>query len=869
MIRRTVRAERGVLAALTLLVLVTAFFAAAVPRLLTTRYDQAVRQHVGQAVPASHQLAVKAVTGTIRSTMGHMSSDSMLRFQLKQFDGQMSPGVRGTIADEEFWASTPGAGMTNHSGKLVVGRSSSVDRHIRYTSGQAPGTGGPGGLEIGMSAAAAQKLGVKVGDVLKTGPVTARVTGLYVPVDPGEAYWLTHPDLKDASVAETQDGTVIITGTGVLSAAGYEVLYGSFQNTRLNVTWTYTPDPARLTASNAPKISADVKQADLAFANINLDGSQLSLDTQFDRLLDEADRQVHTAQTVLSLALAGLLAVALGVIVLAGELLLERMRPALALMRARGASLRQVAGIAAGLTGLGAVPAGAAGYGLALLAVPGPADLTSSVTAPIVVAAAVLLPAFNAARSHRRTGRGERRDLTAQRPSPRRLVIEALLAVLAVTATYLLRRRGVGAGTDHGVDPLLATVPALLALACGLFTLRVYPYPLRLVGRLAARARAAVSFVGVARASRQSVAAALPLTVLLLATAIAGFSATVDASLSRTQRLAAWESVGGDIRLDTLGITDQEIGKLERMPGVRGAVPAQVIDSASLGADGTDVATLTMIGVDLDAYRHLLAGSPVPIPPAPGGSVAPALFSPAAAKLVPTTGKLSMFGQAGAAFPIRDAGTVDRFPGQDADAAFVVVPYKAVVGATNGIATTLFVRGDADPKALERAVPAARPAAVTYVSAYHAMTGSALVKLVHSAFGYGALAADAYSALAILLALVIGEQSRGQAVAYLRVLGLSRREARRLALVEVAPMILAAAIAGWALGLLLPRIVGTALDLRSYAAEMPVAHYLPDMASTALFAGGLLVFAAGAVLTEAAITARRRPATTLRMGENG
>jgi putative ABC transport system permease protein len=871
MIRRTVRAERGILTVMALLVLATAFLTAAVPRLLANRYDAAVREHITQAAPLASELAIWEDAGTA-GTNSPIARDAQLAGQLGQIRAALPATLHRVISGSDYWANTQYGGIIGrYSQQLSVGRSSSADAHITYISGHPPGAGDRTALEVGLAAGAAQKLNLKVGDTVRIrvpGVVTARITGLFTPRDPQEAYWVTRPGIKDSSIMKAPDGSTIVLGTGLLSAQGYDTLYAGFPLVPLRITWTYATDPSRVTAADAAGIAAAVKQADVTTANIEMGDSHLRLDTRLDQLLQESAGQLRAAQTVISLSLAGLIAIAIGVIVLADELLLVRLSPALAIMRARGASQRQIAGLVAGVTACTALPAACAGFGLALLAVRGGTPNVAILSALGVVAAAIPLPALMAARAHRRAGRGERRDVTTARPSPRRLGLEALVTVLALTATYLLRRRGVG-GEEHGVDPLLSLVPVLLALACGLFTVRAYPFPLRVLGRLAGRTRSSVPFLGIARASRQGFAVTLPLMVLLLANVIAGFSMTVDASIARTQRVAAWQTVGGDVRLDGDRLTDADLDRLRHAPGLRGAVPAKVIETASMRVGTLDTIPLSVIGIDLDAYRRLMNGTPVRVPPAPGGPGVPALLSPAAAKLTHRSADLTLSGWAGTDLRIRDSGIIEGFPGQDPDTVFAVIPATDLTRAGAGAPTTVFVRGAVDPAALARATSDAGPVTMTYRAVHEQLVGLTLVRLVHSAFGYGALAAVGYAVLAVLFTLMIGERGRSQAVTFLRTLGLSRRQARWLALVELAPVLLSAAIVGWALGLVVPHVLGAAMDLRAYTAQTPITRYLPDLATAVTLAVGLLVFAGAAVLTHTAVIARRRSATALRMGEQG
>jgi putative ABC transport system permease protein len=427
-----------------------------------------------------------------------------------------------------------------------------------------------------------------------------------------------------------------------------------------------------------------------------------------------------------------------------------------------------------------------------------------------------------------------------------------------------------------GVDPFLSAVPALVAVATGLVILRVFPYALRLAGRILARGRSAVSFVGVARASRQGITGVLALVILLLAVALIGFGSTVEASLSRVQRLAAWQSVGGDARVDTLNINPTVIDHVRHSPGVRAVVPAQVIDTANLTSPYGLSDQITVIGVDLDSYRRVMAGTPLQIPAAPKGTGpgAWALFSPALAAEAKASG-LTLSTNSAATMPLRSAGTVSGFPAQEPDAKFVLVPADALPRDTGGTSTgSIFVRGDRlDVAALRRnaAQPALGDAGLSAVSTYRMtlddLAEGELGRLVGTGFGAAAFAVAGYGTLAVLVMLFAGAQARGRAVSYLRTLGLSRRQAHVLAFVEVAPVLLAASVAGWVLGLILPALLGPAIDLRSYTGGSPVTHYVPDLYSTIALTGGLLVFAGLAVLVDAVAGARRGLGGVLRIGD--
>ena len=115
---------------------------------------------------------------------------------------------------------------------------------------------------------------------------------------------------------------------------------------------------------------------------------------------------------------------------------------------------------------------------------PGAPDPTTPYVIGVTVLVTLALPLATLAVP---AGGAGRRDLIRVRPSARRLTVEVSLLLLAGLAAVLLRRRGLTLGE---VDPLLVSVPVLLAVAAAVLALRAYPWPLLLVSRLAARTRA-------------------------------------------------------------------------------------------------------------------------------------------------------------------------------------------------------------------------------------------------------------------------------------------------------------------------------------------------------------------------------------------
>lgn len=885
LLRRTARAQWVPLLTLGLLVLLTAFLADAGPRTLVAGYDRAARETVAGAPSGSTGLAVTSQISPVAPEDEHWragqiaaTAPGLARLDA-YFRGLLPPTLRRTVVTADHFAATSFMALNKGTGlQLSLGYSATANAHLRYVAGHAPGaperTGGGSRFEAALPVRAAQRLGVRSGDVLTTAsepPITVHITGLFTPADPASGYWPAHARYRDAEIKKTPSGGIIILATALVNPDGYRAL-AARTPFRIDLGWVYTPGAGRVTAATAPALSRDVQQASEAIATFRGVATP-ELNTRFDDILDGYVRRLRTAQTLLSLSLSGLFAAALGVLALVVRLMLARMGTGLATQAARGASRTQLAVLAAALAALVALPAAAVGLALSALLVPGPAQTVSLVAAALLVVTTVALPAAVAGRG-RRTPPGGRRVLS------RRTVAEATVVVLAVAGTYILRRRGLTTGTwAGGVDPFLSAVPALLALATGLVVLRILPYPLRLAGRALARGRSAAPFVGVARASRQGATAVLPLVILLLAVAVIGFGGAVRTSLSHTQRVTTYESVGGDARVDSLSMDAAMADRVRHSPGVRSVLSTQVIDGARLLSHDDVVDELRVIGVDLAAYRRLMAGTGVTMPTwphtPPGGPV-PALFSASAGDKAHAAG-LTLSTDYGRRVPLRVLGTVPRFPSQNDATDFVLVPAGALSRATGGGDTgtvSIFVRGDhIDAAALRRA--AARPGVddagastvTTYDETHQTLTQGELGHLVDRGFGAAALLVACYGTLAVLVILFTGAQARGRTVSYLRTLGLSRRQSQLLACTEIAPTLAGAAVAGWVLGLVLPRLLGPAIDLSPYTGGAPVTHYVPDLASTVALAGGLLAFAGLAVLIDAAAAARRGLGGVLRIGD--
>jgi putative ABC transport system permease protein len=454
------------------------------------------------------------------------------------------------------------------------------------------------------------------------------------------------------------------------------------------------------------------------------------------------------------------------------------------------------------------------------------------------------------------------------------------LGVLAAAGVILVRRRGI---SQAGVDPYLATVPVLAGTAVGLLALRLFPWPVRVLGRLAASGRGAVAFVGLARSGRAPAGSVLPLVALVLAVTIGGFTGSVRVGISAARDVAAARLVGGDLRVSAAEFAPDALDRVTRVPGVTAVASGYLAAPGSVRLSDVMPVDLTMavLVLDMAEYQRVLEKTgielhlPAELATARPDGALPVLASPRMSREPALTVRLD-----GPARRLQVVGTLDSLPGLSR-VDFVVIPREAL-GAGAARRNLLFVAGPrADPAAVRaaaRVVPevrpedpvgpgrpvvpgdaaAADPAEVTVLvraQVRDALERSAFNDGISLAFDIAAVAALLAGVAAVGLALMVDAAARGRVLSLLRTMGLAPGPARWLLLVELLPLTVTALVAGAALGVLLPVVLAPALGLAAFAAGTPVTVGL-DGGSVGLLAGLLLLLAASGVLIEAAANRR-------------
>jgi len=915
--RRRAAQDRGLLVGTALLLLATLVLTLAVPRLVERTADVAVRETVRQAGTDADLVAVP-VPDPARLTPPSPESEAYgsAQWLAGQLGSTIEPPVV-TIASAYATVRTPvGAFALNlvHVGLLQQGAQPAV----RWVAGSAPtavpepaqdeaaqeevgqdGVGqdepDPRVVNVGLSASAAEALGITLDD----GPFTMRrqagggydhvvVTGLYEPVDPQDPRWVGQAGLLAAVTSPAGTATALQTSA--------------------YVPLDSVPDMLRMTGGRAVTASARaaVRTGGMTVADAHelartveaLGARSARLTSGLPDVVAAFDARMSAARAQASLVVAGVATAAALCLVLAASLLVARRRPFLAAERARGASIASVVTRAL----LESVPvvvlaalvaAGAVGWWLR-------DQEASALLAVAVAVVAALAPAVLAAHEVHGAWAGrrvpaDRRARAAQqaRRHARRLVVEALVVVLAAAALVSVRGRGLVPLRSGEVDPLLAAAPVLLAAAAALVVVRVSPAVVRAAGRWATRSRGLAAPLAVARA-HGATTAVVPLLTVTVGVALVVLSGVLVHTVRTGQHAAADQLVGAPVRLDgRLGTHAGErlLAQLAADPGVSTVATGAQVGRRAFGERTGLTATLLVVDAAELAEVRRATGLPVDdglaalAEPGPAGTV-PALVSADLLTRSGTEGTEAVMSALNATLRLDVRGTTALTPDGGApvldarvtsavgDDDGLVVVDRAVVAAVADQAPTVdraWLTGPDAVAAVEAAgiaPPATSGVTVTTRDGWwRAWSQAPLTSALTTLFVASAGVLAALSVLALVLVVVATARERGRTLSALRTLGLDARTARWATLGELAPLVLGGLVGGVAIGLGVPVLIGDALGLQRLTAEPGGATVDLTWWPVAAAVVALGVALVAAVTVEQAVRRRDRLGEVLRVGE--
>lgn len=908
---------------LALLVGVTALVAAVAPRLFNQTADAGLRHEVASASAVERGIQL----GRITRIEGGPDALAPVATVESEVQALLPDSVQSVIDREAFAARSPSWVVPDSTPirprMVTIEFADGIDGQLELVEGRMPtGTArqeristpiAPGSeelevavFEVALSRTTAREMYVSLGDRLDMFPdaddplvgqfggaaaaVSAEVVGIFDVSDPDADIWVGDYALDRPQMVRISLEVVEVHGTVLASPDAYGAMLDAAPFP-MRYAFRYTVDPGRLDAGMLDGLVTDLRRIGSTMPTFatSPDPVRTTLHTALPDLLATYLAEFRATQAVLVTAAIGPAAVALVAVGVLALLLLRRRQSGIGLLRGRGASAWQVvvSHVAEGL--LLAVPPAVVAAWLAVLVVEArPSPVTDLGAATVAAASALVLVGVALPPAVRPLARFGREVAAPVAVSPRRLAFEALAVVLAIVGVVLLRQRGLVGRSATGdlstVDPFLAAVPALVGLAVGLVTVRIYPYPIRLLEVLASGARGLTTSLGLRRAERQMGSGQLPLIVLLLTIAIGVFSSTMLATISSGQVDAAWQSVGADYRiLAPEGLAD--VPDVATIAGVDAVAALSEFDGTVGIAGGAPV---RVVAVDPQDYRDLLGTTPfgVRLPTAflaepgdgtPGTTDAPVPAIISRALVRSSTANL----RSGAEFQItwrarfptfRVVAVVDTWPGLREGTAFAIVPRETTVAALRGRPldpTSLLIAAPEDAGRDLRDMLQSRGIDAQVVSRaelVRELRGRPLVGAVQGGFAIAVGLAVAYAALAVTISLVLAAGLRARETAQLRTLGLSTSQVVGLTVLEYGPPVLVAAVAGVGLGVAVGWLLLPGLALGAFTGAPLDPALTVDPSQLLVVVGVLAVIVALGIAAAAWVQRRTDPVLVTREG---
>ena len=899
---KRLRADAPVVAAVLAVIGLASFVLAAVPRALGEMADDGLRHAVTAAGPLERDVEILRAMRLPAGPEG----DPFARIEERGDElASLLASVRGVVGEPRATVDAPrytifaGAPLPGATRYVTLRQATAALDNVRMVEGRLPApsarttsvrivdqTREAHALEVALSRTAAGLLAVGTGDRLvlisdpgdplirnvplaERSPLVLRVSGLWEPRDPGGAFWDVQEQLNEPLVEETPGGDHrFVFAYGLFAPGAYEALTEAVRPMPLQYTWRYDAVPAAFDADRLPVVEADLRRLDARYGRF-VRPTDVTVRTTLPAVLDRYESRRNLATTLLATVEIGLLVAALAVVGLLAALVVDRRREAIALARSRGASAGQVLAAQAAEAILLAAPVALAAYVLAVLVVDGPARPLSALSAAgLVGATAALFVALATGPAARAVPLEAREDVAVGRPSPRRLVLEGLVVAVSLAGAYLLRRRGLSGEEGADVDPYLAAVPVLLALAAGMVALRLYPLPVAGLSRLAARRRDLVPALGMRRVARRPGTAGVPLLVIVLAVAVAVFAAVELETIDRGRTEISWTRVGAEHRIDAendalpAGVAEAVAGEADAVAEAWVSEGARVVT----GGAGT-LGAVTVVALD-DEYAAVVAGTPAG-EPLPSGGEGDAIGGVVSGR--PVQGAPIVLGRPftvefqGQRVELVAVERRERLAGMPAGAPVVAVPLsalRAALGERIVQPNRLYVRGG-DVNGLRAAAPGAT--VLSRAEVHRSLGDSPLASGTTDGFRASTVLGGLLAALTVVLAAALTARARGRDVAYLRALGLSGRQALGLAALELVPPAVVALAIGIALGLAVPHLIEPGIDLTAFTGAEPM--IAADLTAVALLAGGFLVVLALAVLAAGAAARHAHLARVLRAEE--
>jgi len=786
--------------------------------------------------------------------------------------------VRGEAATRSVPLNTTGPRF-NYAYKVQLEGYSGLQEVSTLSSGRWPRATSPGhndtALEFVLSRTAAAAMGWKLGETRRIplgGAQTAGTVTLVGTITPRSAadFWQREPLRANAALENLGDRGFRLTAIGwVAPAQWHQLVYQVGANTS---GW-YGVNSSAFNASTVGTVQGQLAQFVAAPPPAGAT-VPLRFDTRLDATLSDYVAAAGPAQTLLFLLATGPLGVALTVLFLGVELLVERRRSTLALLSARGASALRIRG-SLGLEALAvSLPAAVLGAIVTLLVLPGPTDaLTLLLAACCAMVPALAMVVLATARSRAERVIARRRGFARWR-----WVVEVVVIAMAVVAAVTLFQRGLAPAIGGiAADPLVVATPLLICLVVAIVVVRVLPAVLAAVAAVLRHRRGAVGFVGAIRGERTSVAVLVPVLAVLVGVAVSVFSSVIFTTETAGVEQAARGQVGADLSVSDAQLTTTQLARMRSTPGVASLVTVAQGGYATLSLGGSSQAVFLLLA-DTGALARLQSDLPQSVRTPEGldrpqNAHTPMLLGGWDTDLTSRDGTLT---GDGSALSVRVASPTAAPGDFITTTPWVLLDARAVPKQFELpplIVTTALIQATAGTDQAElaqrlQAIGGTNAVVETAAEHVDAARSAPIVGGLQRMLMVGVALSVLLCLLALALTLVMNADNRGRFTGMLRTLGFTARQSAVLVMWEIAPIVAAGLIGGIVAGLVLPAVVLAPLNLAAFTGGLAHPPVLIDTGLVALACCGFVVLCA-AVAAVASFNARRWDvASILRTGED-
>jgi putative ABC transport system permease protein len=804
-----------------------------------------------------------------------------LQAQLTSDGLKLASGAWAGITSELRTVASPVPGKAAPAGtppKLEIAYRSDLTGFTRLVSGSYPSGSSGHGLGVVVTQATAALLDLHPGSTLtipgELSSVTLTVTGIVRPVGPDSTFWIS--DVLVAAPGYVQAKSGYYWDVGMLTDDSQAVALQNALGLDSQLAWSLPLDLDGPDADQVPALANDLQTVTTQTVELTGDiaamAPAVSLTQNLSGTLTTFLQTETSTEDLNWLVFISLAATAAAVLLLAARLLTASRRDELSLLRARGASARQVFLTQFREFGPVCLVSCAVAAGLGLVAADGrvPTPEASWLMAGAVAVIAVIVPPVlavaavrgSATRAGATTGGGiataEVRSARRARVL-RRIIIEASLVLAAIAGLVVYRQHP---ASVSGVNPFASAAPVLVAVPVVIVVARLTPLVVGLIRRLTGRRSGAPVFIALARAARP---AALTVFAIVMALTLCAFGGMVRDAIVRGEVSASWQQAGADDSITASGsgwFTPSAQAAITGLPGVQ--------ESAAVWSTSGDLAngdSVIVLAVNPASYAAFTASSPGWPKISAARLTSGAIVSPQLAAEV-TGGRVSLTGDnnlTAGKLTARITGTVTETPALPGGSLFMIVSLAAVSG--NNVQDDLMLLNGTSisPAALSSVVAKTVPGAVIQRrnDILNSLLNAPLQRGTYIVLLLGILAAALLAGAAAGCELAYGAAERDATLARLTTMGLTERQRVGLIAVELAPGLLSAAVAAAVSSLALPSLLASALDLSVFTGSGSPVPIRPDVLSIALPIAALLLLAAGSVLFGAR---RKNLVSRLRMG---